>query len=64
MKTAKHAISESAARAVPIVDEHDRVLGLLTEGDLIRDPNIELILVDHHEFTQASTAFRITTSSR
>ncbi len=53
MKTAKHAISESAARAVPIVDEHDRVLGLLTEGDLIRDPNIELILVDHHEFAQA-----------
>jgi manganese-dependent inorganic pyrophosphatase len=53
MKTAKHAISESAARAVPIVDERDRVLGLLTEGDLIRDPNIELILVDHNEFTQA-----------
>jgi manganese-dependent inorganic pyrophosphatase len=53
MKTAKHAISESAARAVPIVDEHGKVLGLLTEGDLIRDPNIELILVDHHEFTQA-----------
>ncbi len=53
MKTVRHAISESAARAVPIVDENQRVLGLLTEGDLIREPNIELILVDHHEFGQA-----------
>lgn len=53
MKTAKHAIASSAARAVPVVDENEKVLGLLTEGDLISEPNIELILVDHNEFTQA-----------
>lgn len=53
MKTAKIAISNSPARAVAIIDEKQRILGLLTEGDLIREPNIEIILVDHHEFSQA-----------
>jgi len=53
MKTAKLAIAASPARAVPVVDDGGKVIGLLTEGDLIREPNIELILVDHHEFSQA-----------
>jgi len=53
MRSAKSAIAASPARAVPVVDDNSRVAGLLTEGDLIREPNIELILVDHHEFTQA-----------
>ncbi len=53
MRSAKGAIAASPARAVPVVDDSGRVAGLLTEGDLIREPNIELILVDHHEFSQA-----------
>jgi len=28
-------------------------VGLFAEGDLIREPNIELIMVDHNEFSQA-----------
>jgi manganese-dependent inorganic pyrophosphatase len=53
LKTARKAIAASPSRSVPVVDEEGRVKGLFTEGDLIRDPNIEVIMVDHNEFGQA-----------
>ncbi|MCX7774513.1 MAG: putative manganese-dependent inorganic diphosphatase [Spirochaetaceae bacterium] len=53
IRKAKTEIAASPARAIPVTDDAGKVVGLLTEGDLIREPNIELILVDHHEFSQA-----------
>lgn len=53
LKAAKSAIASSASRSVPVVDDDDRVVGLFAEGDLIREPNIEVIMVDHNEFAQA-----------
>jgi manganese-dependent inorganic pyrophosphatase len=53
LKTARKAIAESPSRSVPVVDDEGRVVGLFTEGDLIRDPNVEVIMVDHNEFGQA-----------
>lgn len=53
IKTAKHALAASPSRAVPVVDDENRVVGLITEGDLIKDPNVEVIMVDHNEFSQA-----------
>jgi manganese-dependent inorganic pyrophosphatase len=53
VKTAKAALAESPSRCVPVLDDEDRVVGLFSEGDLIRDPNVELIMVDHNEFSQA-----------
>ncbi|HOX32723.1 MAG TPA: putative manganese-dependent inorganic diphosphatase [Spirochaetales bacterium] len=53
LKTARKAIAASPSRSVPVVDEEGRVAGLFTEGDLIRDPNVEVIMVDHNEFGQA-----------
>ena len=38
---------------MPVVDDDNKVVGLITEGDLIKDPNVEVIMVDHNEFSQA-----------
>ena len=53
IKKAREAIIESPSRSAPVLDEERRVVGLFTEGDLIREPNLSLILVDHNELTQA-----------
>lgn len=53
LRRAREAIAESPSRSVPVLDDDDRVVGLFDEGDLIREPNISLILVDHNELAQA-----------
>ena len=53
IKTAKQAIARSPSRSVPVVDDEGKVIGLFTEGDLIKEANIEVIMVDHNEFSQA-----------
>lgn len=53
IKTAKQAIAKSPSRSVPVVDDDGKVIGLFTEGDLIKEANIEIIMVDHNEFSQA-----------
>jgi len=53
LRRAREAIAESPSRSVPVLDDEDRVVGLFDEGDLIREPNISLILVDHNELGQA-----------
>lgn len=46
-------LSQSASRCLPVVDEENRVVGVLHEGDLIVEPNVEVIMVDHNEPAQA-----------
>ncbi len=53
IKTAKQAIAASPSRSVPVVDDEGRVIGLFSEGDLIKEANIDVIMVDHNEFSQA-----------
>jgi len=53
LRSARKALSESPSRSVPVVDEEGLVVGLLAEGDLLLEPNLELIFVDHNEFSQA-----------
>jgi len=53
LRRAREAISASPSRSVPVLDAERRVIGLFDEGDLIREPNISLILVDHNELGQA-----------
>jgi len=46
-------LSQSASRCLPVIDEDGKVVGVIHEGDLIKDPNVEVIMVDHNEPTQA-----------
>jgi manganese-dependent inorganic pyrophosphatase len=46
-------LSQAPSRSLPIGDEHGHVAGVLFEGDLLNDPNIEVIMVDHNELSQA-----------
>ncbi len=53
IKTARKAIAESPCRSVPVLDDEGRVVGILSEGDLVSEPKVEVIMVDHNEFSQA-----------
>lgn len=53
VKKLRPPLAQAPSRCLPIGDEAGHVVGVLFEGDLIRDPNIEVILVDHNEPSQA-----------
>lgn len=40
-------------QAFPVVDDHNRTVGILTKSDFLRKVHRQLILVDHNELTQA-----------
>jgi Inorganic pyrophosphatase/exopolyphosphatase len=46
-------IKASPCRCLPVVNDENKVLGTISEHDLLHEPNIEVILVDHNERTQA-----------
>ena len=46
-------LSQSASRCLPVTDNEDRVVGVIAEGDLIKEANIEVVMVDHNEPSQA-----------
>ncbi|MDR3166912.1 MAG: putative manganese-dependent inorganic diphosphatase [Treponema sp.] len=53
VKKIRGPLSRAPSRCIPIGDEAGRVAGVIFEGDLIEEPNIEVILVDHNEPSQA-----------
>jgi Inorganic pyrophosphatase/exopolyphosphatase len=53
MRDASKVIAASPSRSAAVIDEEGRVVGLLDEGDLLAEPKIEVIMVDHNEFGQA-----------
>jgi manganese-dependent inorganic pyrophosphatase len=53
VKKIREPLSRAPSRCLPIGDEEGRVAGVIFEGDLIKDPNIEVIMVDHNEPSQA-----------
>jgi manganese-dependent inorganic pyrophosphatase len=44
---------ESASRTLPVVDDNRKLVGTISESDLLRDANVDLILGDHNELSQA-----------
>ncbi|MDR2485031.1 MAG: putative manganese-dependent inorganic diphosphatase [Treponema sp.] len=46
-------LQESASRSLPVVDDAYKLAGIISESDLLRDANVEIILVDHNEISQA-----------
>jgi len=53
LKHARSAINASPSRSVAVVDDEGRVANVFAEGDLINEPNIDVILVDHNELSLA-----------
>ncbi len=53
--TAKIAdiLKYTQCKYLPVVDEDNKVIGIISEHDLMREPNISVIMVDHNELTQA-----------
>lgn len=49
----KTPLRESESRSLPVIDDANRVIGIISENDLLQDANAELVLVDHNERTQA-----------
>ena len=46
-------LATAPGKSLPVVDDDGVLLGIIAEGDLYREPNIDLILVDHNEQGQA-----------
>ena len=49
----KDILKDVHCKYLPVVDEEDKIVGMISEHDLMKEPNIEVILVDHNEITQA-----------
>ena len=46
-------LAAAPGKTLPVIDENANVVGLISESDLFNEPNIDIILVDHNEITQA-----------
>jgi len=46
-------LSEAPGKGLPVVDDEGRVVGVISENDIYREPNIDVIMVDHNELSQA-----------
>jgi manganese-dependent inorganic pyrophosphatase len=53
VKKIKEPLSRAPSRCLPIGDSEGHVAGVIFEGDLLEEPNIEIIMVDHNEVSQA-----------
>ena len=49
----REAISKAPSRCLPVVNDEGKAAGVIFEGDLAKEPNIEVIMVDHNEPGQA-----------
>jgi len=53
VRSIREELNHSPSRSLPVVDDSGRVIGIFSESDLIREPNIDIIMVDHNELSQA-----------
>ncbi len=53
VRTIREALAATPSRCLPVVDDNDVVIGVFSESDLIKEPNIDIIMVDHNELGQA-----------
>jgi manganese-dependent inorganic pyrophosphatase len=53
VRSFRETISKARSRCLPVADEKGRVAGVIFEGQLVKEPNVEVIMVDHNELSQA-----------
>lgn len=46
-------VQASPTRSLPVIDEHNAVVGTINERDLYKQPNVDIIMVDHNELSLA-----------
>jgi manganese-dependent inorganic pyrophosphatase len=46
-------LADAPGKSLPVVDDDGRVIGVISESDLYDEPNVEAIMVDHNEMSQA-----------
>ena len=46
-------LAASPSRCLPVVDRDNRVVGVFAERDLVKEPNVDIIMVDHNELALA-----------
>jgi manganese-dependent inorganic pyrophosphatase len=49
----REKLSKAPSRCLPVADEDGKVIGIISSGDLAKEPNVEVIMVDHNEPSQA-----------
>ena len=54
VKKIKPFLHASPSRSLTVVDDDNKVVGMITENDLLHDALVEIALVDHNEITQAA----------
>lgn len=53
VRSVREQLAAAPSRCLPVVDDAGVVIGVLAESDLIAEPNIDIIMVDHNEMSQA-----------
>ena len=53
LSSVQRLASGSNLRAFPILDDKDRVVGIISKSDFVKSISRKLILVDHNEISQA-----------
>jgi manganese-dependent inorganic pyrophosphatase len=52
IKNIKERFADSPSRSLPVVGEDMKVKGVISQSDLMKEPNVGVILVDHNELSQ------------
>jgi manganese-dependent inorganic pyrophosphatase len=53
VRSFRQALSKATSRHLPVADNEGKVVGVIFEGNLTKEPNIGVIMVDHNEMSQA-----------
>ncbi len=52
IKNIRDRFADSPSRSLPVVGEDMKVRGVISQSDLMKEPNVAVILVDHNELSQ------------
>ena len=53
VRTFREALAKAPSRCLAVADDRGKVVGVISEGDLVKEPNVDVIMVDHNEPSQA-----------
>ena len=53
VRSFRQVLTKAPSRHLPVADDEGKIAGIIFEGDLAKEPNVEVIMVDHNEPSQA-----------